>query len=65
MTTTVHRGGGPVRTHLCMSLDGFVAQRDDDPAELFDWYRLGDALPAHDLHRLRGGRGRDREGPRR
>jgi hypothetical protein len=21
-----------------MSLDGFVARLDDDPAELFDWY---------------------------
>src|SRR3954462_15848687 len=30
-----------VLTHMCMSLDGFVAQPDDDPAELFDWYWNG------------------------
>jgi len=27
---------------MCMSLDGFVAQPDDNPAELFDWYWKGD-----------------------
>ena len=27
-----------VISHVCMSLDGFVAGPDDDPAELFDWY---------------------------
>ena len=26
-----------VLTHMCMSLDGFVAQPDDNPAELFGW----------------------------
>jgi dihydrofolate reductase len=31
-----------VLTHMCMSLDGFVAQLDDNPAELFDWYWNGD-----------------------
>jgi dihydrofolate reductase len=31
-----------VMTHMCMSLDGFVAQPDDNPAELFDWYWNGD-----------------------
>jgi dihydrofolate reductase len=31
-----------VLTHMCMSLDGFVAQPDDDPAELFDWYWAGE-----------------------
>ena len=31
-----------VLTHMCVSLDGFVAQPDDDPAELFDWYWGGD-----------------------
>jgi dihydrofolate reductase len=31
-----------VMTHMCMSLDGFVAQPDDNPAELFDWYWGGD-----------------------
>src|SRR5215510_14735510 len=33
-----------VLTHMCMSLDGFVAQPDDDPAELFDWYWAGDVV---------------------
>jgi dihydrofolate reductase len=33
-----------VLTHMCMSLDGFVAQRDDNPAELFDWYWSGDVV---------------------
>ena len=33
-----------VVTHMCMSLDGFVAQPDDDPAELFDWYWSGDVV---------------------
>src|SRR3954451_613438 len=31
-----------VMTHMCMSLDGFVAQPDDNPAEVFDWYWNGD-----------------------
>lgn len=31
-------------THMCMSLDGFVAQLDDNPAELFEWYWNGDVL---------------------
>ncbi|HET9732273.1 MAG TPA: dihydrofolate reductase family protein [Acidimicrobiales bacterium] len=31
-----------VLTHMCMSLDGFVAQPDDNPAELFDWYWRGE-----------------------
>lgn len=31
-----------VTTHMCMSLDGFVAQTDDHPAELFEWYWGGD-----------------------
>src|SRR3954453_12484193 len=33
-----------VLTHMCMSLDGFVAQLDDNPAELFDWYWSGDVV---------------------
>lgn len=33
-----------VLTHMCMSLDGFVARPDDDPAELFDWYWTGDVV---------------------
>jgi len=35
-----------VLTHMCMSLDGFVAQPDDNPAELFDWYWGGDVVVA-------------------
>jgi dihydrofolate reductase len=35
-----------VLTHMCMSLDGFVAQSDDSPAELFDWYWIGDVVVA-------------------
>jgi dihydrofolate reductase len=33
-----------VLTHMCMSLDGFVAQPDDNPAELFEWYSAGDVV---------------------
>jgi len=33
-----------VLTHMCMSLDGFVAQPDDNPAELFDWYWGADVV---------------------
>src|SRR6266571_2258470 len=33
-----------VLSHMCMSLDGFVAQPDDNPAELFDWYWIGDVV---------------------
>ena len=33
-----------VLTHMCMSLDGFIAQADDNPAELFDWYWSGDVV---------------------
>src|SRR3954454_18397862 len=35
------KGMANVLTHMCMSLDGFVAQADDNPAELFDWYWNG------------------------
>jgi dihydrofolate reductase len=38
---------GKVVTHMTMSLDGFIAQPDDVPAELFDWYGAGDvAVPS-------------------
>jgi len=33
---------GKVLTHMTMSLDGYIAQPDDMPAELFDWYGAGD-----------------------
>jgi dihydrofolate reductase len=39
-----HRGMARVLAHMCMSLDGFVAQPDDNPAELFDWYWGGDVV---------------------
>ncbi len=39
-----HRDMAKVLTHMCMSLDGFVAQPDDSPAELFDWYWEGDVV---------------------
>src|ERR671918_773566 len=39
-----HTGMSRVLTHMCMSLDGFVAQPDDNPAELFDWYWIGDVV---------------------
>ena len=31
-----------VLTHMTMSLDGFIAQPDDNPAELFEWYEAGE-----------------------
>ncbi|MGV9673827.1 dihydrofolate reductase family protein [Nocardia sp. NPDC003482] len=33
---------GSVLTHMTMSLDGFIADRDDQVGELFDWYDAGD-----------------------
>jgi len=33
---------GKVLTHMTMSLDGFIADPDDNPGELFDWYQAGD-----------------------
>jgi dihydrofolate reductase len=29
---------GKVLTHMAMSLDGYIANPDDQPGELFDWY---------------------------
>lgn len=35
-----------VLTHMTMSLDGFIADPDDQVGELFDWYEAGDvAVP--------------------
>lgn len=31
-----------VFTHMTMSLDGYIADPDDQPGELFDWYEAGD-----------------------
>jgi hypothetical protein len=42
-----------VLSHMCMSLDGFVAQPDDNPAELFDWYGPGTS-PFNDEGRRHG-----------
>jgi dihydrofolate reductase len=33
---------GRVFTHMTMSLDGFIADPNDQPGELFDWYGAGD-----------------------
>jgi dihydrofolate reductase len=33
---------GKVCTHMTMSLDGFIADPNDQPGELFDWYQAGD-----------------------
>jgi len=33
-----------VLSHMCMSLDGFIAQPDDNPAELFEWYWSGEVV---------------------
>jgi dihydrofolate reductase len=33
---------GSVRTHMTMSLDGFVAEPDDQIGELFEWYDAGE-----------------------
>jgi len=33
---------GKVLTHMTMSLDGFIADPNDNPGELFDWYGAGD-----------------------
>ena len=33
---------GKVLTHMTMSLDGFIADPNDQPGELFDWYQAGE-----------------------
>ncbi len=33
---------GKVFTHMTMSLDGFIADPQDQPRELFDWYTAGE-----------------------
>jgi dihydrofolate reductase len=33
---------GRVLTHMTMSLDGFIADPNDDVGELFEWYEAGD-----------------------
>jgi dihydrofolate reductase len=38
---------GKVFTHMTMSLDGFIADPNDQPGELFDWYEAGDVTVAN------------------
>ena len=33
---------GKVLTHMTMSLDGYIADPDDQVGELFEWYEAGD-----------------------
>src|SRR5262245_29042695 len=35
-----------VISHMTMSLDGYIANPNDDPGELFEWYQAGD-VPVH------------------
>jgi hypothetical protein len=35
-----------VLTHMTMSLDGFIADPNDQPGELFDWYQAADVSVA-------------------
>ena len=37
---------GKVFTHMTMSLDGYIADPDDKPGELFDWYQAGEVSVA-------------------
>jgi dihydrofolate reductase len=37
-----------VISHMTMSLDGFVANPDDDPQEIFEWYSVGDVTVPSD-----------------
>ena len=37
---------GKVFSHMTMSLDGFIAEPDDQVGELFDWYGAGDVAVA-------------------
>jgi dihydrofolate reductase len=38
---------GKVITHMTMSLDGYIADPDDQVGELFDWYQAGDVAVEH------------------
>jgi len=38
---------GKVITHMTMSLDGYIADPDDQVGELFDWYQAGDVTVEH------------------
>ena len=39
---------GKVFTHMTMSLDGFIADPNDQVGELFDWYGAGGAQEVDD-----------------
>src|SRR3954469_21240696 len=41
-----------VLSHMCMSLDGFIAQPDDNPAELFEWYWGGEVVVPSAQHTM-------------
>jgi dihydrofolate reductase len=46
----IHLGGnsmGKVLTHMTMSLDGYIADLNDQPGELFDWYEAGNVEVAN------------------
>jgi len=38
---------GNVISHMTMSLDGYIANPNDDPGELFEWYQAGDVAVKH------------------
>jgi dihydrofolate reductase len=38
---------GKVVSHMTMSLDGYIADPDDQVGELFDWYQAGDVAVEH------------------
>ncbi len=38
---------GKVITHMTMSLDGYIADPDDQVGELFDWYQAGNVAVEH------------------
>jgi dihydrofolate reductase len=43
---------GKVFTHMTMSLDGFIADPNDQPGELFEWYEAGEVTvpnPSEDI----------------
>ncbi|MCR2809021.1 MULTISPECIES: hypothetical protein [unclassified Microbacterium] len=66
------RSSAKVVTSATMSLDGFVANEDNDPGALFDWYAAGEveminagALPPFHLTGESAGYWSDRAGVRR
>ncbi len=43
---------GKVVSHMTMSLDGYIADANDDVGELFDWYQAGDVAVPHSNEEL-------------